>query len=367
MDLRVGIVGCGRISHAHGIAAQRIGKGLRFSACADVNEDAARNFATSYGSNSLYTDYTEMLTKEQLDAVVFATWPAQHREQLETAIKSGARFILCEKALALTGEEAVEIYDLAKKAGATIVEGFMYAHHPAVARLDELVKREISGTVDSVRASFHLYLPEPDGSQQLTWRQRKETGGSVPFDRTCYPVNICARYAEALPVKVAATATVSDRLGTITRLYGEVTYENGRVALIESSNGAVFGQEVQVTCSNRIYRLATPFTMPGDGAIVEIEALKFSHVREHVHAVKSPLPVQDDLPSFLAYRPQLENFAKVVSGESRNSRPLLVESVVNSFTLDGLVRAGLEERVVRIEIPEHIKKDWRDAKDAGRI
>jgi predicted dehydrogenase len=364
MDLRFGIVGCGRISHAHGIAAQRIGGGLRFSACTDVNEDAARNFAMTYGSNSFYTDYAEMLKKEQLDAVVFATWPAQHREQLEIAIKAGARFILCEKALALNGDEAVEIYDLAKKHGVTIVEGFMYTHHPAIAKLDELVKREISGTIDSVRASFHMFLPELEGTQ-LTWRQRKETGGSVPYDRTCYPVNICARYAEALPMKVAATATVSEKLGTITRLYGDVTYENGRVALIESSNTAVFGQEVQVTCANRIYRLSTPFTMPGDGTVVEIEALKFSHVREHAHTVKSPLSVQDDLPSFPAYQTQLENFAKVVAGKAKHSQPLLVESVVNSFTLDALVRAGLEERVVRVEIPEHIKRDWRAAKEAS--
>lgn len=365
MDLRLGIVGCGGISRAHGNAAQRIGNGLRFSACADVNEDAARNFATTYGCDSFYTDYTEMLRKEQLDAVVLATWPAQHREQLENAIKLGARFILCEKALAMTGEEAVEIYDLAKKSGVTIVEGFMYRHHPAIAKLDELVKREISGAVDSVRATFHMYVPEPDGSQQLTWRQRpKETGGSVPYDRTCYPVNVCARYAESLPVKVAATATVSEKLGTITRLYGDVTYENGRVALIENSNGVVFGQEVQVTCSNRIYRLATPFTSPGDATVVEIETLKFAHICEHAHTVKSPFP---DTQSDPAFRLQLENFARVVSGQAKNSRPLLVESVVNSFTLDGLVRAGLEERVVKIEIPQHIKNDWRAARDASLV
>src|SRR5260370_16937003 len=130
MDLRLGIVGCGRISHAHGIAAQRIGRGLRFSACADVNEDAARNFATTYGSNSVYTDYAEMLKKEQLDGVLFATWPAQHREQLETAIKAGARFILCEKPLALTGEQAVDIYHLAKNTPVTIAERVMFTHHP---------------------------------------------------------------------------------------------------------------------------------------------------------------------------------------------------------------------------------------------
>jgi hypothetical protein len=55
----------------------------------------------------------------------------------------------------------------------------------------------------------------------------------------------------------------------------------------------------------------------------------------------------------------------VAAGQAKHSQPLLVESVVNSFTLDGLVRAGLEERVLKIEIPEHIKKDWRAAKEAS--
>lgn len=365
MDLRLGIVGCGRISHAHGIAAQRIGEGLRFSACADVNEESARKFANAYGSNAFYTDYNEMLRKEQLDGVVFATWPGQHREQLENAIKAGVRYILCEKALALTGEEAVEIYDMATKAGITIVEGFMFVHHPAIAALDALVKRETSGAIDSVRSSFHLYLPEPEDGQAKTWRHNKETGGSIPYDRVCYPVNICARYAEALPVKASATVTVSKNFNTIIRLYGEVTYENGRVGLIECSNTAIFGQEVQVTCANRIYRMDTPFTMAGDATIVELETLKFSHVREHRHPVKSPLPAQDDLPSFHAYRPQLENFAKVATGKARLSRPNLVETVVNSYTLDALVRAGLEERVVKLDIPERIKTDWRAAKEAN--
>ncbi|MBN8943030.1 MAG: Gfo/Idh/MocA family oxidoreductase [Rhizobiales bacterium] len=361
MDLRLGIVGCGRISNAHGIAAQRIGGGLRFAACTDVNEDAARNFATTYGSNSFYTDYVEMIEKEQLDGVVFATWPGQHREQMEKAIAAGARFILCEKALALTGPEAVEIYDLAAANGATIVEAFMYTHHPAIARLDELVARPESGAIDSVRSSFHLFLPEPD-STRITWRQRKETGGSVPYDRTCYPVNICGRYADALPVKVAATVTVSEAFGTITRLYGEITYASGRVALVESSNTAVFAQEVQVTCASRVYRMSTPFTMAGDATIHEYEALKFSHVRETAHLVKSPLPVQDDLPSFLAYRPQLERFADLITGKAEVSQPLLIESVVNSFTLDALVQAGLEERVVKIDIPDRIRDAWHAAK-----
>lgn len=356
MEQRFGIVGCGRISHAHGIAAQRLNNEVRFAACADVAPASAEKFASTYGVNRIYQDYAEMLEQEKLDAVVFATWPAQHREQLETAIRSGVKYILCEKALALTGEEAFDIWSMAQEAGVTIVEGFMYTHHPVIAKMDELVAREISGSVDSVRATFHLRLPD-EVSDTPTWRQRKETGGSVPYDRTCYPVNACQRYAGALPIRVSAHCDKSRHFDTITRLYGMVTYENGVVGIIESSNESVFSEVLEVTCSNRIYGLQVPFTLPGDGTIHEYEALKFSHVREHLHVVPSPLPLQDDLPTYHAYTPQLANFAATARGE-RAPSPRLVDTVVNSYTLDALVRSGLEKRVVEIELPDAIRSAW---------
>lgn len=362
MELRLGIVGCGRISHAHGIAAQRA-NGVRWAACADINEASAQNFAATYGSNRTYTDYREMLATEELDGVVFATWPAQHREQLEAAIKSGVRYILCEKALAMTAQEATEIWDMAEANGTTIVEAFMYTHHPVIEKLDQLVARPESGQIDSVRGTFHLYLPEPTGGN-LTWRQRKETGGSVPYDRACYPINACARYAKSLPVRVSASATVSEQFGTITRLYGMITYENGCVGVIESSNTAIFSQELEVTCSNRVYHVMTPFTMAGDGRIREWEALKFSHVREHVHEVPSDLPLQDDLPTYQAYTPQMEHFVSIASGKPAPA-PSLIDSVVNTFTLDALVESGLQNRTIDIELPQHIRDAWKKHHASG--
>lgn len=356
MEKRFGIVGCGRISHAHGIASQRLDGAVRFAACADISRDAAGAFAAAYGVNRTYTDYAEMLKEEDLNAVIFATWPAQHREQLETAIKSGVKYILCEKALAMTGEEALEIWQMANDAGVTIVEGFMYTHHPVISKLDELVRREESGEIDSVRATFHLRLPDV-ASDTPTWRQRKETGGSVPYDRTCYPVNACQRYADALPKRVSAHCDTSNNYDTITRLYGMVTYENDRIAIIESSNEAVFNEVLELTCANRVYSLNVPFTLPGDGLIREFEALKFSHVKEHEHVVKSPLPLQDDLPTYHAYTPQLANFLATVEGKKAPS-PRLIDSVVNSYTLDALVRSGLDKRMIEIELPDSVRDAW---------
>ncbi len=360
MSLRLGIVGCGIIANAHGIASRRIGEGVRFAACADINEDAARKFAHTYGSNAIYTDYVEMIEKEKLDGVVVATWPALHRDQVVNAIKAGARFILCEKSLTMTGEEALDIYNVAGANGAMVVEGFMYTHHPAIARLDELIARPVSGAVDSIRASFHKYYVDPEGAE-IPWRFRKETGGSVPYDRASYPINICARYARALPESVVAIATVSKSLGVVTRLYGEISYENGRVGVIECSNGSVAVQEAQITCADRMYRLSTPFTMPGDARIYEYDSSKFFHIGETVHTVKSSLPLQDAMVSFAAYQMQLEEFAKLISGKSRKPSPLLIESVVNSFTLDALVRAGVQKQVVKVEIPNEIRAAWLEA------
>lgn len=360
MSLRLGIVGCGHIANAHGIASQRIGGAVRFAACADINEEAARKFAHIYGSNAIYTDYIRMIEQEKLDGIVLATWPALHREQVEKAIKAGARFILCEKSLAITGQEALDIYEIAKANETTVVEAFMYTHHPAIARLDELVGRPESGVIDSIRASFHKYYADPEGLA-IPWRFRKETGGSVPYDRASYPINFCARYARALPSSVVAIAHVSKSLDIVTRLYGEIIYENGCVGIIECSNGSLAVQEAQITCADRMYQIWTPFTMPGDAEIREYNSSKFYHIGETIHTVKSPLPLQNEMVSFAAYQMQLEDFARLISGESRKSSPLLIESVVNSFTLDAVVRAGVRNEVVKVEIPDEIRASWTRA------
>ena len=102
MTVRLGLIGCGRISHAHGIAVGRIGAyKVRFVACSDVRQEAA--FARAYGCDKAYDDAAQMLAEEKLDAVVLATWPAQHREQVEMCLEAGHKFILCEKALATSG------------------------------------------------------------------------------------------------------------------------------------------------------------------------------------------------------------------------------------------------------------------------
>jgi len=47
-NINLGIVGCGDISHVHGNAVLNM-KGVRFSACSDLNESRAKAWAEQYG------------------------------------------------------------------------------------------------------------------------------------------------------------------------------------------------------------------------------------------------------------------------------------------------------------------------------
>lgn len=363
MTLKLGMVGCGRISHAHGIATQRIGADkVRFTACMDVREESAAAFAKAYGCDRTYTDLARMLRDEELDGVVLATWPAQHREQIQQVAAAGHRFILCEKSLASSRDDVLAIWEIAQSKRLTVVEGFMYMHHPAIRLADRMVRDGSVGQVDWVRSASSFFFPEVASGDDpsRSWRFRKETGGGVPFDLTCYPVSACARYAGSLPKFVQGTSSLSPTYGTVNRLFGSITYESGCVGIVESSATAMFNQEIQINGSSRLVHLKDAFTPAGNAVVLEKHARKFAHVDERTHLVEVPLPVQDDLSTFYSYQPQLEHFLKVVGGEEAG-HPSLAASVVNVLTLDALLLSAQRRQAVEIDVPPDVRASWAPA------
>ncbi|MBW3625600.1 MAG: Gfo/Idh/MocA family oxidoreductase, partial [Armatimonadetes bacterium] len=82
--LRVGFIGTGRkkerrdakgyyMAYEHGQAYSRLDS-CEMVACADIVEENAQAFAEAHGFSTTYTDYKEMLAKENLDVVSICTW-----------------------------------------------------------------------------------------------------------------------------------------------------------------------------------------------------------------------------------------------------------------------------------------------------
>ena len=343
---RMGIVGCGGIAHSHARAARRLPHLVEFVACCDIRADAAADWAAQYGCRTHYTEYEEMVRQEELDGVVVATWPVHHREHVEGCLRAGIGNILCEKALTLTGAEAMKIWERVDEARAFLMEGFMYRHHPAIRRAEDRVASGELGPVDNVRACFSTPDAESVSADDPNrdWRQRKECGGGIPYDFACYCVNACQHFTGGIPVSAHCRGGVSEKYGTINRMYGLIEYHNGCVGLIESSRKSSHTQELQITGGARILRLPLAWTIFEDATLIER------------HSDPWPCPQVDTYPieKVDPYQLQLENFVAAARNQAAPIMPL-AESVVNTCTIEALVKSLESGGTVAVEVPEVIR------------
>jgi predicted dehydrogenase len=335
-------VGCGWISERHAGAAAASAE-VEIVACCDIDAGVAEDWSRRHGCERAYDDYLAMVREHELDAVVIATWPNLHHEQVLTCLEVGVRSVLCEKALTLTGAQALEIKAAAEASGALVVEAYMYRHHPAIRTIDELLAREEIGPLDSVSAAFDMFDPEkasPDDAGR-DWRQHRERAGGVPYDIACYCVDACNRFAGAVPQRVHAVGGTSERYGTVDRLYGLIEYANGLVGIIRSSRRSDFDHELMLAGPRGHVRLPVAWRIETSTEVLVTRSGRWAEFET------SPFPI----PATDPFRLQLEAFAAAVRGEGPPT-PTLTESVVNALTMDALLAAASERTATRVELPE---------------
>ena len=134
----------------------------------------------------------------------------------------------------------------------------MYRHHPAVARIDELLAAGEIGTVDSVHAAFSIFDPE---KAPTTPRATGASGSSsAAARRTTAPatarIDACNRLAGAWPVPAQAVDEPRvERYGTVSRLFGLVDTRTASSATSKLSMRADFNHELRINGTRGHIRL----------------------------------------------------------------------------------------------------------------
>ena len=359
------MIGCGLISHAHGKAAAKAGNAVRFGSCASRRADVAKAWAETYGCDTCYADYRDMLRNETLDGVVIATWPTGHRAQIEDTLDAGVRFILCEKALVTSDADALAVWEAARRSNATVIEGFMYRHHDVIFKANEIVGQGGLGVIDSVHASFHMFDPEEGSAAGAarTWRQNRDVGGGgVLHDFLCYPVDAANHFAGAMPVRVFASGSDSATFDVTNRLYAQIDYANGCVATVASSRKACFQQGLAIAGSDAVLNVPLAWSIPGD-AILSVtaspsflaqERTEYRFPREGAH--------DSTLVDFPVFTRQLENFAQVILGAAGPVMPLAA-SVVDAFVLSAIERSYRSRLPETVDLPEYFIETSKDSQN----
>lgn len=177
--VRVGIIGTGGIARYHHIPSLLKHPAARILAVCDVRREAAEAVAAEIGVGEVYTDYTDMLERAPLDAVVIATPNDQHAPASLAAIERG-RHVLCEKPLALDAASAQALVGAAAAAGVVNAVNFSYRPNPAVRYIKDIVDSGDLGKIYQVSFQYlQGYLADPDVPLRpgTVWRVQRRTAG----------------------------------------------------------------------------------------------------------------------------------------------------------------------------------------------
>ncbi|MGQ9730607.1 MAG: Gfo/Idh/MocA family protein [Candidatus Zipacnadales bacterium] len=121
---RIGVIGVGTFGINHLRAFRQLGYvGVaELVAAADINEKLLEERQAEFGMRG-YTDYTEMIEKEQLDGVTVVTPDPLHRDIVITCAEAGLH-VLCEKPLDVTVDGCQQMIDACAKANVLLQVDF---------------------------------------------------------------------------------------------------------------------------------------------------------------------------------------------------------------------------------------------------
>ncbi len=151
------------------------------------NEERARAKAAEMGVKAeIFTDYDQMLARDDIDIVAIATPPHVHAREAIAAAQAG-KHILLEKAIATTIEDGRAIRDAVAKAGVKSVVSFVLRWNP----LFEIIKAQLAdGAIGRLIMSevdyFHGIGP---WYKQFEWSKGKKGGVSSLLSAGCHAVD----------------------------------------------------------------------------------------------------------------------------------------------------------------------------------
>jgi myo-inositol 2-dehydrogenase / D-chiro-inositol 1-dehydrogenase len=230
--VRVGIIGAGFIGHLHAEAFTHV-PNAEVIAIASPSPERGRTLADQFGIPHHFTDYREMLQRDDLDMVTVGVPNDLHAQVCIDAARAG-KHVVCEKPLCLTLEEADAVIAAGRDAGVKMMYAEELLFAPKYVRAKQLVDEGALGDVVIVKQS-----EEHAGPHSPWFWDVRRSGGGVLLDMGCHSIAFCRWVMGNRPIAKVYAAMGTYVHGDKTR--GEdhavcvLTFEGGAIGLCENS------------------------------------------------------------------------------------------------------------------------------------
>ncbi|WP_269539391.1 Gfo/Idh/MocA family protein [Cerasicoccus fimbriatus] len=209
--------------------------GVELTAMAEINEEAATKAQTMFGFQRRYSDYKEMLAKEDLDAVVILLPTFLHKQATIDCLDAGVH-VLCEKPPANDYQEMLEIEQAVARSG----KQYMFVRQSRFSANAQATRQLVmDGKLGSVYAGEAKWV-RTRGRQVLgdTWRTDKSKGGGVLIDLGIHGLDLLW-YCMGNPMPIEVSASEMPAFKQYAPNPDVYTADDNFFAWIRFENGAV--------------------------------------------------------------------------------------------------------------------------------
>lgn len=159
--MRIGLIGCSSLVYNFVYDCTKH-LPITLSAICDPDEQNRIRFAQRYHVPKTYTDYTEMLDQESLDAVIsFPDEIDMHFMIVKACMVSGVH-VLTERPVCLTAEETKELLELQKKTNCHVMQRLNKRYTPAYMMAKEIMQKEEFGELTMYLAKYQASAYESE-------------------------------------------------------------------------------------------------------------------------------------------------------------------------------------------------------------
>jgi predicted dehydrogenase len=161
-----------------------------------------------------YSNYRELLEKEDVDAVVIATPLHEHARMTVDALDAGFH-VFCEKSMALTYEGCNEMVKARERNDRILYIGHQRIFNTRILQAIKEIEDGVIGEVTQIRAYWHRNndwrrpVPSPELERRINWRMYHEYSRGLMTELACHHLQVANWVLKENPDYVMGSGSIN--------------------------------------------------------------------------------------------------------------------------------------------------------------
>ena len=260
--MRVGVIGAGLQGGRRGPVVRDF-PGMELVAIASEHGKTAKVLADRLGCQST-VGWESIVEREDIDTVLVLTPPHLHAVISIAAMKAG-KHVLCEKPLANSIADGVEMVAVSRATGVKLKCGFNHRHHPGIQKAKKWFDDGLIGEVNFIRCRYGI-CGRPNYEKE--WRaDPKITGGGHLMEQGIHGIDLARWFAGDFTEASCFTATSFWKIKPL---------EDNAFALYQTAGGVITSIHSSLTQWKNLFS----FEIYGHNGYISVEGLGGSYGTE---------------------------------------------------------------------------------------